>query len=136
MVTKKPGILEILKVPGLIVGAISSIIVAYRAIESIPEKAAAKTMEVVQDIKVSVDELKALIEVNASDNKEYHEQMRLILTEHGIQLTTLNRKQDNLKELVTTEFAKTMTPEQVRQMMLYVNEVESKKNGTYNCPTP
>lgn len=54
------------------------------------------------------------------------EHVKDLVNDHTLKLNEVNRKQDVMKSIMTREFAKTMTPEQVLQMM---EQFEVKKNN-------
>lgn len=54
--------------------------------------------------------------------------LNTLVVDHTEKLNVLDRKQDVMKSIMTREFAKTMTPEQVLNMM---NDFEAKKNESY-----
>jgi hypothetical protein len=72
-----------------------------------------------------VTELKSL-NVKVDSLVVGQEDVKDLVNDHTNKLEEVNRKQDVMKNIMTREFAKTMTPEQVLQMM---NDFEKKNNG-------
>lgn len=114
-------ILEILKIPGLIVGCIVTIIGVYKYLESIPKRAEAIN-------KATVEEVKSAVKVYSDSTNSHFQRIESTLNDHTDKLDGVIRSQATLKNLVTKEFAKTMTPQQVLDMM---NEFELLKKNSY-----
>lgn len=74
-----------------------------------------------------VTELKSL-NVKVDSLVSGQEQMKELVNEHTSKLNQVDRKQDVMKGIMTREFAKTMTPAQVLEMM---EQFEIKKNESY-----
>ena len=113
-------VLEFLKIPGLIVGCVGAIIVAYKYLESIPKRAEENSQELIEEVK-------ATVKVYSDSTNAHFNKIDKTLEQHGNKLDNVVRSQATLKKIVTTEFAKTMTPEQVLLMMEQFEE--AKKNG-------
>lgn len=124
--------LDILKIPGIVVGCIVTIIGVYKAIESIPDRVEASNKALVEEVKSTVKLY------NDSTNAQF-KSIENILDEHGNKLDGVIRSQTVLKNIVTREFAKTMTPQQVLEMMEqfdlqkkseYINEIPCESDNT------
>lgn len=77
-----------------------------------------------------------LIQVDTINNmlKRHIEAQMLASVEVRDKLDNVTESQANLKRLVTTEFAKTMTPQQVLDMMYFINN-EKKKDHFFWIPS-
>lgn len=117
----KKSFWEILKIPGIIVGCIITIISAYKYFESIPKRAETYN-------KALVEEVKATVKTYSDSTTAHFNRIDMRLQDNGEKLDGVIRSQAVLKNLVTKEFAKTMTPQQVLEMM---ENFDIKKNGSY-----
>lgn len=113
----KRSLTEILKIPAIVVGCIGAVIGAYKYFESIPKRTEVSNKEIIETVK------------NYSDSTNIHFQsIESILKDHSLKLDNVVASQKTMKNLVTREFAKTMTPQQVLEMMQQFDE--SKKNNS------
>jgi len=102
-----------------IIGICGAVIGGYKYLEGIPKRAEEQKNEMIEVVKAYADTTSIhLFRVESA------------LYEHGYKLNDLQEGQTKLKSIITREFAKTMTSEQVLEMM---NAFEVKKN---NIQTP
>ena len=111
------------KAIGAIIALVGSVLVGIKGYnKAVINK---ENKKVVQETIVT--ELKSL-NVKVDSLVSGQEQMKELVNEHTSKLNQVDRKQDVMKGIMTREFAKTMTPAQVLEMM---NDFDIKKNESY-----
>ena len=111
------------KAIGAIIALVGSVLVGIKGYnKAVINK---ENKKVVQETIVT--ELKSL-NVKVDSLVSGQEQMKELVNEHTNKLNQVDRKQDVMKGIMTREFAKTMTPAQVLDMM---EQFEIKKNESY-----
>jgi gas vesicle protein len=101
-------------------GLVGIVIGAYAYLEGIPKRAEKSNVKTQEVVKAYADTTFFLI--NRVESAIYAQ---------GKRIDNVSEQQNVLKRIVTTEAAKTMTPEQVLKMM---EQFDIKKNGNYLFP--
>lgn len=109
-------VISLVTLAGLIVGGIKG----YK--KSVENKYQTRLREASKEVKLD----KALVYLDSINNSV--KSLNTLVNEHTDKLNQLDRKQDVMKGIMTREFAKTMTPAQVLDMM---EQFEIKKNESY-----
>lgn len=109
-------VISLVTLAGLIVGGIKG----YN--KSVENKYQRRIQDASKEVKLD----KALVYLDSINNSV--KSLNTLVNEHTDKLNQLDRKQDVMKGIMTREFAKTMTPAQVLDMM---EQFEIKKNESY-----
>lgn len=109
-------VISLVTLAGLIVGGIKG----YN--KSVENKYQRRIQDASKEVKLD----KALVYLDSINNSV--KSLNTLVNEHTNKLNQLDRKQDVMKGIMTREFAKTMTPAQVLDMM---EQFEIKKNESY-----
>lgn len=109
-------VISLVTLAGLVIGGIKG----YN--KSVENKYQTRLREASKEVKLD----KALVYLDSINSSV--KELNTLVNEHTNKLNQLDRKQDVMKGIMTREFAKTMTPAQVLDMM---EQFEIKKNESY-----
>jgi uncharacterized protein YlxW (UPF0749 family) len=109
-------VISLVTLAGLVIGGIKG----YN--KSVENKYQTRLREASKEVKLD----KALVYLDSINSSV--KELNTLVNEHTNKLNQLDRKQDVMKGIMTKEFAKTMTPAQVLDMM---EQFEIKKNESY-----
>lgn len=113
-------ILKYIGIATAFAAGITLVIKVYSYLESIPERS-----------KSYAEETQAVVRAYADTTFHLMNRIEGTLYQQGYRLDEISDRQGVLKNIVTTQAAKTMTPEQVLEMM---QQFELKKNGSSFLP--